>query len=229
MFGNNPIRPPVNSKNNTPELQTLDIQDIFSTLQGEGPHAGEAAVFIRLGGCNLACAFCDTEFEQFSPRKPDEIIDNVIALSQNNDGKRIRHLVVVTGGEPMRQPIEYLCGLLVKNGFKVQVETNGTLYRAIDKNIDIICSPKNNGQGYSMIREDLLQRITALKFIISANNKDYYSVGEVGQTHHNIPVYVQPMDEYDEEKNAANHKRVRELVQQGYAVSLQLHKILGLP
>ncbi len=58
MLGKNPILKPVFSSG-----ETLDVTEIFSTIQGEGPLAGEPAVFIRLSGCKLACAFCDTNFE----------------------------------------------------------------------------------------------------------------------------------------------------------------------
>ena len=219
MFGNNPIRQP--SKN---DGLTLDIQHIFATLQGEGIYAGHPAVFIRLGGCNLACNFCDTEFETFSPLPLTKIIDKVITLSGNG----IRKLVVITGGEPFLQPIAPLCEALLQHRFKIQIETNGTLYREIPAEVDIMCSPKNNGKGYFPVREDLLAHITAFKFIISAHRPEYRQVTEVGQGMA-IPVYVQPMDEYDVIKNKANLALATELAcQYGYRLSLQIHKITGL-
>ena len=76
MHGTNPIRPPV-----TGDGAMLEVQHIFPTLQGEGPYAGVPAVFIRLGGCNLACTFCDTEFESFKVMGVREIVEKVDALS----------------------------------------------------------------------------------------------------------------------------------------------------
>lgn len=222
MYGTNPIRPPSNG-----DGQTLNIQSIFATLQGEGIYSGWPAVFIRLGGCNLACKFCDTEFESFSEIKLEDIIAEVERLSANA-GKRIRNLVVITGGEPFLQPISKLCEWLIEAEFLVQIETNGTLYRELPDEVDIICSPKNNGKGYFPVRQDLLARINAFKFIISAGCTDYSAIAEVGQES-GIPVYVQPMDEYDDIKNKANLKLATKIaIEQGYRLSLQLHKIVEI-
>ncbi len=208
---------------------TLDVQEIFPTLQGEGPYTGWPAVFVRLGGCNLACHFCDTEFESFENKALDEMINEVDRLSCDKHGNRIRSLVVITGGEPLRQPIERLCGTLIEQGFKVQIETNGTLYRAVPEDVDIICSPKMSQQHYHPIREDLLPRIQALKFIISAGDDSYKSVEEVGQSAYNIPVYVQPMNEEDEAKNSANLAHATKLAMEyGYRLSIQTHRLAGL-
>lgn len=207
---------------------TLNVQSIFATLQGEGIYAGWPAVFVRLGGCNLTCKFCDTEFESFTSMTLDAVMQRVKELAQK-DGKRIRGLVVITGGEPFLQPIGRLCEALVAEGFKVQIETNGTLYRELPQEVDIVCSPKNNGKGYFPVRPDLLARIGAFKFIISAHNPDYSDIAEVGQAESGVPVYVQPMDEYDAAKNAANLQRATTLaMENGYRLSVQLHKITGI-
>ncbi len=199
MKGSNPIRAPEPG-----DGTLLAVQKIFATIQGEGPYVGMASVFVRLGGCNLACTFCDTEFESFAAVSLFDIIKQVDELSRNERRERTRGLVVITGGEPMRQNIEPLCEALVEVGFAVQIETNGTLYREFPASVSIVCSPKNTGQGYHPIRADLLPRISAFKFIISRANLYYDHVSEVGQRQYGIPVYVQPMDEGDTAKNAAN-------------------------
>jgi len=225
MHGKNPKRPPVNS-----DGTTLDVQEIFPTLQGEGPNAGTPAIFIRLGGCNLACDFCDTEFESFGNMQITDIVAKVADISTEDTGKKLQELIVITGGEPLRQPIEQLCQKLIDNGFKVQIETNGTLYRSLPEAVEIICSPKNSGNGYGNIREDLLARVNAFKFIISESDKKYSTVPEVGQSKYNKEIYVQPMDEYDVEKNNANLALAEKLaLERGYKLSIQMHKIWGLP
>ncbi len=245
MFGKNKImKPEIHSGEN------LDVQEIFPTLQGEGLYVGHPSVFIRLGGCNLACDFCDTEFDSYQNFSLSEIISEVEKLAKNSDGKLIRKLIVITGGEPFRQPIERLCEELVKQNFLVQIETNGTLFRDLPKEVKIICSPKvsictpNRGADasarspldsgepnskYHQIRPDLLSRINAFKFIISKNHKNYSDIAEVGQEKFHIPVYVQPMDEYDEVKNQANLELAQKLCEErGYFLSLQIHKILKI-
>ncbi len=225
MLGKNPKRPPEQGSGDI-----IKVQEIFSTIQGEGPNAGVPAVFIRLGGCNLACDFCDTQFESFSEQSLEKIIEKIKTLSLNSKNKRTYHLVVITGGEPLRQPIEKLCKTLLENKFQVQIETNGTLFRDLPKKTEIICSPKNSGNGYGRIRPDLLEKITAFKFIISKNKKEYSSVPEVGQGEFNIPVFIQPMDELDKGKNRENLECTLNLAKEtGYRISLQQHKIMGIP
>lgn len=241
MFGKNKI---LKAENH--DGLSLDVVEIFPTLQGEGPYSGHPSVFIRLGGCNLACKFCDTEFDSFKKLSLKKILSEVKKFAAQGKSK----LVVITGGEPLRQPIERLCEELVKLNFLVQIETNGTIFRDLPKEIKIICSPKisictphrganasarspiNRGEPvgkYHAIRPDLLSRINAFKFIISKSRKNYRDIAEVGQKKFNIPVYVQPMDEYDDAKNQDNLRRCMHLCQKrGYFLSLQIHKILGI-
>ncbi|MFM9890660.1 MAG: 7-carboxy-7-deazaguanine synthase QueE [Rickettsiales bacterium] len=268
MFGKNPKRGP-----ETGDGQTLQVVNIFPTLQGEGPFAGHPAVFIRLGGCNLACSFCDTEFEQFEAMTLDAVLAQVTKLSGctpspeitggdfdlsqgrglpvaqhtetsplgevekrpsrfSGEGVQrqfIRDLVVITGGEPLRQNIAPLCEALLAAGLRVQIETNGTLWRELPKAAHVVCSPKVTDGRYHTLRPDILARVDALKFIISADDAEYADVGQVGQVGTNIPVYVQPMDSYDHTRNAANLVRAAALAQtHGYRLSLQVHKLLGI-
>ncbi len=219
MFGQNPKRPPVKG-----DGSTLYVQEIFPTFQGEGPNTGFPAIFIRLGGCNLACSFCDTEFETFEAMSLEAVLNQVATCRQQEE-----RLVVITGGEPLRQEIHPLCAALIRLGYRVQIETNGTLYRKLPDAVEIICSPKHTGRGYHPIRPDLLPHIDALKFIVSASDPLYQDIAEVGQSDHAIPVYIQAMDEYDPLKNAANLAHARKLVKRyGALLSLQTHKLAGV-
>lgn len=224
MFGNNPIRGLEKG-----DGSFLLVQHIFPTFQGEGPFVGQPAVFVRLGGCNLACSFCDTEFESFEEQALESVLFQVRELAGEEQGKRVRDLVVITGGEPFRQEIGPLCDRLLAYGFRVQVETNGTLYRPVDARVHIVCSPKVSHGRYHSLRPDVLSRVNALKFIVSQSDNSYNAVPDVGQTCYDVPVYVQPMDEYDVVKNAANRAHAAALsARYGYFLSLQLHKIVGV-
>ena len=224
MRGKNPIRKPVEG-----DGSVLEIQEIFPTLQGEGPLVGTPAVFIRLGGCNLNCSFCDTKFEDFTPWSMAQIMSDVKKFANNNQSKRARKLVVITGGEPFRQPIELLCSTLLDEGFDVQVETNGTLFRPIDERVQLVVSPKNKGKGYRPVRDDLLKQAIAVKFIISKHDPDYQGVSDVGQNLYNLPVYIQPMDMEDKKLNEENLEHTLDLCEKyGYRLSQQMHKIWGM-
>ena len=224
MYGLNPIRQPV-----LHDGQMLAIKEIFPTLQGEGPYTGWPAVFVRLGGCNLACSFCDTEFEDYEDLPSGAILERVLQFA-NPLGRRAAELVVVTGGEPLRQNIAPLCEALLEADFLVQIETNGTLFRPLPYGVDIVCSPKPSSGRYHPLRADLLERVSALKFLISADRSEYHDVPEIGQKSRDIPVYVQPVDEQNEARNKANLTRAIQLcTERGYRLSLQTHKIINMP
>ena len=218
MFGNNSKLPFEKGDGNS-----LKIHSIFETIQGEGPYSGHQAIFIRLSGCNLACKFCDTEFDNYKVLEIQGILKKIQSFEQ------IKPLIVITGGEPFRQNISPLCKLLIMHDFNVQVETNGTLYLDIPNEVELVCSPKISNNKYNMIRDDVLKQSIAIKFIISSNIISYSDISEVGQKKHDIPVYVQPMDEYNDTINQKNLILTQEVAKKHNAIlSLQLHKILNI-
>ena len=154
----------------------------------------------------------------------DEILTEVNSLAlvdPNTD------FIVLTGGEPFLQPIEYLCNELLMHKYEIQIETNGTLFRKLNDKIKIICSPKNVN-GKFLINEQILPHIFALKFLISKTHPGYQTVPDIGQHKYKIPVYIQPMDEGSEEKNKANLKCVIDIcMREKYKISLQMHKLVG--
>lgn len=237
MFGRNPIM-----KLDHGDGSALRIvkSSPFLTFQGEGPYVGHPAVFIRLHGCHLACTFCDTEFSD--PEDPTvtihEIVDRVLFIKRLNKGfsNSQHNLVVITGGEPMRQNILPLCEMLLVNGFRVQIETAGSFWiDGINEVADIIVSPKT-GMVHPMIRE----KATAFKYIINAGTQilngvpcgDTQGRGQVKMfagPRADCPVYLSPMDEQDDEKNKKNMARVAQLSDQyGYIIGVQMHKLYGV-
>ncbi len=100
------------------------VKELFGpTLQGEGAHAGRACVFLRFAACNLACTWCDTDFaaEGAIKREAGEIVQELVALDRHAS-----RMVVVTGGEPTLQYDELLAAALHAAGFRVHMESNGT-------------------------------------------------------------------------------------------------------
>ena len=213
------------------------VHSIFSTIQGEGPFAGRRAIFIRLAGCNLQCPLCDTEYTQGAmPYTPATLVDEVFDLTYP-----IPELIVITGGEPLRQPIAKLVRHLLARGFTVQVETNGTLYRPNlpydNPKFHIVCSPKMH-----TVNPELVPHIKAFKYVggydtldpidgLPLRALDHPSKGPLFRPPLNHPalVYLQPVDVQDEAENAKHTAAiVRSCQQHGFILCLQLHKIIGL-
>lgn len=213
---------------------TLDVHSLFYTIQGEGPFAGRPAVFLRLAGCNLQCPGCDTEYTE-GRRKQNT--DAVVRSIKDNAGPS--RLVVITGGEPFRQNISYLCTALIEDGFRVQVETNGTLAPPayLHRDVVIVCSPKAG-----KINPQIAERMTALKYVMHADYQDKrdglptLALGHSARPTVAKPpqgftgeIYLQPMDVRNTAQNQRNVAAVRDAcLKFGYTLQLQIHKIVGV-
>lgn len=100
---------------------SFPVVEVFSSLQGEGANTGKPVVFIRLGGCNLACPWCDTDFSHPVTMSLSQILEKVHAFSD-------RHAVIITGGEPMiHESIGELLSVLKDQGYWIGIETNGVI------------------------------------------------------------------------------------------------------
>ena len=202
----------------------LDVFHIWSTIQGEGPLTGTPAVFIRLAGCNLSCPFCDTDYT--SHREWMQIQDIVNRVWEEGNYK----LVVITGGEPFRQDVGPLVELLLEEGYRVQIETNGTLYLYnlpyLKDALTIVCSPK-----ISRIHSVLDQYVDAVKYLVKdgeLNETDGLPKG-LARLESNAEVFLQPLDEENEGANQQNiQAAVKSCLRFGYRLCLQVHKIVGL-
>jgi len=113
------------------------INEIFYSIQGEGALVGTPAHFIRFAGCNLKCSWCDTDFSRKMDLSEHDIMDILNNIRTSSD------LVVLTGGEPCMYELAPLTGCLVRDGYRIQIETNGTLLSRIPNEVDwITVSPK---------------------------------------------------------------------------------------
>lgn len=236
MRGDNPLRPQELS-----DGQKLWVQEVFYTLQGEGPFSGQPAVFVRLAGCNLSCFWCDTEFESSTWRP--QLTELIAAI----EGVRppFCQLIVLTGGEPFRQNIGPLVERLLALSEKmmVQIETNGTLYIDLpDSNrIHVVCSPKT-----SALNQRLLPKISSYKYLIAAGQYDssdglpLESTQRAGESVRiarpavfqgaTAAIFVMPIDTGSIEGSYANTQAaVKVALDFGYRLTLQTHKITGIP
>ncbi len=229
MFGNNPSRKQVND-----DGRRLWIQEVFYTIQGEGPFGGQPALFIRLAGCNLRCFWCDTEFEssQWVP-KLDELLQRAAQLRPASCD-----LVVITGGEPFRQNIAPLVEALLGEGLRVQIETAGTLWVELPEHerLTIVCSPKT-----PRLNPSLERRISAYKYVLAAGEIDADGLptrstqvrdkaDRVARPRPGATVYVMPRDDHDQRSNAENLAAcVKVSMEHGYRLTIQTHKLVGLP
>jgi len=106
----------------TPYTLHLPVMEHFYTLQGEGFHQGKAAYFIRLGGCDVGCVWCDVKDSWDGGRHPLRSIDFLLSEIKKNPVE----IVVITGGEPLMHDLTELTNELHKAGFKTHMETSGS-------------------------------------------------------------------------------------------------------
>ena len=209
---------------------TYAVKECFLTLQGEGMQAGSKAVFLRFAGCNLwsgreqdraeaQCRFCDTDFVGTDGEgggkfaSPDDLAAQVEALW---GGSREQRLVVITGGEPMLQLDEALVEALHGRGFRVAVETNGTLPAV--GGLDWICVSPKAGTEVVQRQGDELKLVWPQAGIDPAELEGW-------SFDHFL---VQPMDcaEGEQARDAAVKLAME---RPKWRLTLQAHKLLGLP
>ncbi len=207
------------------------VKEIFYTLQGEGANAGTPAVFLRFAGCNLwsgreqdrataVCRFCDTDFTGTNGPGGGKF-RTAAALARAVAAKwptrmKARRFVVCTGGEPLLQLDRVLTAALHARGFRIAIETNGTL--APPPGVDWVCvSPK----ARAPLR---LTRGDELKLVYPQHGAEPERYEALAFEH----FFLQPMDGPRRVKNtqlAVDYCRQRPR----WRLSLQIHKLIGIP
>ena len=200
------------------EGKKLPLIDQFYTVQGEGFHMGKAAYFIRIGGCDIGCSWCDTKFSwnfNFHDYTP---IEEVVANAKKNKAEA----VVVTGGEPSLYNLAHLCDLLTKNGIETFVETSGAY--PLRGKWDWIClSPKKQNPP----NENMLNKANELKVIISKPADLVWAEENAKKVNNNCWLFLQP--------EWSNYEKIiKDIVEyvkinQKWRVSLQAHKFMHIP
>lgn len=209
------------------------VKEIFYTLQGEGAQTGRPAVFCRFTGCNLwsgreadresaVCRFCDTDFVGTDGtgggRFPDASALAAAVAAQWPAGAGGRPYVVCTGGEPLLQLDSLLIDALHAAGFEIAIETNGT--KPVPDGIDWICvSPKAGSQL-------VVERGNELKLVFPQAEPEARPENFLNLRFDNF--FLQPMDGPDRTENLQATIAYC-LANPNWRLSLQTHKIMGIP
>ncbi|MBU3611502.1 7-carboxy-7-deazaguanine synthase [Polynucleobacter sp. MG-27-Goln-C1] len=213
------------------------VKELFPTLQGEGAHAGRAAVFCRFAGCNLwsgreedrataVCQFCDTDFVGADGAGGGKfetaslLADTIEEVWNSTSAGPQQRYVVFTGGEPLLQLDTALIDALHAKGFAVAIETNGTI--KVPKGVDWVCVSPKAGSDLIVLQADEIKLVipqaghNSLETLLARFEKmDYRNR------------FLQAMDGPDLQKNLALAVRLcqkRPL----WRLSVQAHKMIGI-
>jgi Organic radical activating enzymes len=204
-------------KNDIKGLELPLVEDFF-TVQGEGWHTGKAAYFIRLGGCDVGCSWCDSRFawdpELHPLIKTDEIIERAVSSGADS--------VVITGGEPLMWNLDYLCTGLKQNKICTFIETSGAY--PLSGRWDWIClSPKRNIPP----SENICQKADELKVIIETSDDFLWAEKYRKLVSKNCRLFLQP--EWSRFENII--PEIVDYVRKNPAwrISLQAHKYMHIP
>ena len=192
------------------------VNEIFHSLQGEGYNTGTASVFIRLSGCNLHCAFCDTRHEEGTMMSLPDIVEEVMKYPQ-------APLIVLTGGEPSLWINEDFVKVLKQmTGKRIAIETNGT--HPLPSNLDWVTLSPKTGLGNSGDVPVVLTRCDELKVVYLGQDLSQYD--SIKADHR----YLQPCWVNDEAQRYRNMLSTVQAVldHPEWRLSLQTHRILDI-
>ncbi len=152
----------------------MRVIEKFISINGEGMKQGELAIFIRLEGCNLRCAYCDTTYSFINPKFKDQTVEEIVAYCIETGIKN----VTLTGGEPLiHDDVEALIRELYKNNFNIEVETNGSVdiskYKDLDKisfTLDYKTSCSKMSKFMNFDNYKYLKKIDSIKFVCASHD-----------------------------------------------------------
>ena len=196
----------------------LPLMESFLSIQGEGYFAGKSSYFLRIGGCDVGCHWCDVK-ESWDPKiHPLTEVDKIIKEVQKNSVD----IVVITGGEPLMWNLDYLCHRLNELNFKIHLETSGA-YNLSGK-FDWIClSPKKTLKPIKEV-QDLANE---LKVIISNKNDFKWAQLQSKKVKKSCKLFLQPEWSKKQEILPEIVNFVSNNIQ--WSISLQTHKYMNLP
>lgn len=196
----------------------IPLVEEFYTIQGEGYHTGKAAYFIRVGGCDVGCSWCDTKFSWNPALHPvvpaEQVIEHVLEYPAA--------AVVVTGGEPLMVNMDYLTGLLKREGIETFLETSGAY--PLSGTWDWIClSPKKNAPPVG----DIFSEANELKVIISSDEDFAWALENGAKVGDDCKLYLQP----EWSRREVILPSIIAFAKQNprWMISLQSHKYMHIP
>lgn len=195
----------------------LPLMEEFYTIQGEGFHTGTAAYFIRVGGCDVGCHWCDVKESWNTDLHPPTDIDAMVATATAQ-----ANTVVITGGEPLMWNMAPLTLKLKEKGMKVHIETSGAYQ--LSGYWDWIClSPKKN----KLPTQSVYERANELKVIIFNKHDFIFAEEQAAKTNPNAILFLQP----EWSKRDEMTPLIVEYVMNNptWRISLQTHKFLNIP
>lgn len=200
---------------------TLQINDLFWTLQGEGRWTGRRALFVRLPFCNYDCVWCDTKYDSFEKWSEEAFLKFAT--------KETSRFAVITGGEPtMHKDLPRIIELLKREGFYIACETNGSF--PVPEGIDFVTvSPKTFTQGKFpdyYIHDGALTRASEFKYVVD-KNFDFSILKRHAPLAENITYSLSP--EFSDMK--ANVEKIIGFIKANpeWKLSLQTHKWIDIP
>lgn len=198
----------------------------FYTLQGEGYHQGKAAYFIRLGGCDVGCVWCDVKDSWDASKHPryalKEIVNMAVTGSAENNLNHSDVLVVITGGEPLMHNLDQLTAALKEKGFQTNIETSGS--SPFSGYWDWIClSPKK----FKAPLPELIEKADELKVVVFNKSDFDWAEKYAAQVKPGCRLYLQP--EWD--KAAIVTPMIIAYIKQNpqWRISVQIHKYINVP
>lgn len=196
----------------------LPVMEAFYTLQGEGAHQGRAAYFIRLGGCDVGCVWCDVKDSWDVTKHPLVSIDEIVSKAVSHPGR----LAVITGGEPLMHQLDVLTDALHAAGFETNIETSGS--SSLSGNWDWIClSPKK----FKAPLDEVIVKAHELKVVVFNKHDFEWAEKYAALVNPSCKLYLQP--EWD--KAAEMTPLILAYIQANpqWRLSLQVHKYLNIP
>ncbi len=197
--------------------EMLPLMEEFYTIQGEGFHTGTAAYFIRIGGCDVGCHWCDVKESWNAELHPATTSDIII-----ENARKYGNTVVITGGEPLMWNMDYLTKHLQNNAIKTHIETSGAY--PLSGSWNWIClSPKKN----KLPLEGIYTVADELKIIIYNKNDFKFAEEQALKTNKDCVLFLQPEWSNREKMTPL----IVEYVMQNpkWKISLQTHKYLNIP